>query len=140
MNIFTDVLFLFVYIMTLLYFKLPDVSDNNYLVHKFYIFVGVFGFYYVIQMIKKIKNNCRVDPYVILQQSLNMALYCVIGYSVYVDLMYMDWSQSYIQSIDISNSNKKYLMISITVIIFVTLIQLMGMLFKVEKDDCIIKI
>ncbi len=140
MNIFTDVLFLFVYIMTLLYFKLPDVSDNNYLMHKFYIFVGVFGFYYVIQMIKKIKNNCRVDPYVILQQSLNMALYCVIGYSVYVDLMYMDWSQSYIQSIDVSNSNKKYLMISITVIIFVTLIQLMGMLFKVEKDDCIIKI
>jgi hypothetical protein len=140
MNIFTDVLFLFVFIITSLYFKIPDVSDNNYLLHKFYLFVGVFGFYYVIQMIKKIKNSCKVDPYMILQQGLNMALYCVIGYSVYVDLMHMDWSQDYIKSIDISNSNKKYLMISITIIIFVTLILLTGMLFKVERDDCINKI
>ena len=140
MNIFTDALFLFVYILTLLYFKIPNISDNNFLVHKFYIFVGVFGFYYVIQMIKKIKNNCKIDPYLILQQSLNMSLYCVIGYSIYTDLIHMEWSKDYLEKTYLDDLNKRYLIIAITIIIFITLIQLVGMLFKVDRDDCIIKI
>ena len=135
MNIFTDILFLFVYIMSLLYFRIPNVTNNNYLYHKFYLFISIFGFYYVIQLIKKIKNNCKVDSNILLQQSLNMALYCVIGYSIYVDLIYMDSTKQYFGDISIVDPNKRFLVISLIIVTFVTLIQLVGMLFK-NTTDC----
>ena len=136
MNIFTDLLFLFVYIFTLLYFQLPDVTNNNYLTHKFYLFVAIFGFYYIIQLIKKIKNGCPIDPYAILLQSLNMSLFCVLGYSIYVDLLYMDWSQNYFGDIVVVNHTKRFITISLIIVTFVALIQLVGMLFKTSTNEC----
>lgn len=136
MNIFTDVLFLFVYIMALLYFRIPDVTNNNYLSHKFYLFIGIFGFYYVVQLIKKIKNGCKINPYEILQQSLSMSLYVVIGYSIYVDLLYMDWSKGKFCDINTVNPNRRFLTISLIIVVFVTLIQLTRMLFQTQLDDC----
>lgn len=135
MSIFTDLLFLFVYIFTLLYFQMPNVANNNYLIHKFYLFIAIFGFYYIIQLIKKIKNGCSVDPYIILQQSLNMALFCVLGYSLYVDLLYMDWSQGYFGDIEIVNHTKRFVTISFIIIVFVGVIQLFGLMFK-AKEVC----
>jgi len=135
MNIFTDLLFLFVYIFTLLYFQMPNVANNNYLTHKFYLFISIFGFYYIIQLIKRIRNGCSVDPYIILQQSLNMALFCVLGYSLYVDLLYMDWSQGYFGDIEVVNHTKRFVAIAFIIIVFVGIIQLFGLMFR-AKEIC----
>ena len=138
MNIFTELLFLFIYIITILYFRLPDVVDNdNYLLHKLYLFLAIFGFYYVIRTIRKIRNSCKVNPHLVLYESLQMALLCILGYSIFIDLKFMDWSQSYFVGIDIANRNKKYVVIASIIIIIVAVIELVGMLFKGEREDCI---
>lgn len=134
MNIFTDILFLFIYILTLFFLRIPNITNNNYITHKFYLFVAVFGYYYIIQLIKKIKNGCKVDPYSILYQSLNMAIYCVLGYAIFIDLLYMDWSKDYFGSIE--NQSKRFITCAFVIILFVTLIKLMITIFKTQVDDC----
>lgn len=136
MNIFTDVLFLFVYIMTLLYFRIPDVANNSYLTHKFYLFLSIFGYYYVIQMIKKVKNKCKIEPYDILKDSINMSLFCVLGYSIYVDMVHMDQTKSYFGDITTVDINKRFIVIALIMTIFVTVLQLVKMMFKVVPDEC----
>lgn len=136
MNIFTDILFLFVYLFALLYFKIPDVANNNYLIHKFFLFIAIFGYYYVIHIIKKIKYGCKIDPYQILTESLNMSLFCILGYSIYVDMMYMDSTKSYFGDITQVNLNKRFLAISIIMTGFVTLVHLVKTLFKSDGKYC----
>lgn len=136
MNIFTDVLFLFVYIVTMLYFELPNVKNKDYPIHKLYIFISIFGYYYVIQLIKKIKNKCKVDPYTILQDALMMGLYCVLGYSMYVDFLYWDQTKSMFGNIKEVSITKRYAIIGMIIVAFVTMIQLSKMLFKTLPDDC----
>ncbi len=128
MNIFTDMLFISIYLFIMIYFKLPDVSTDNYLLHKIILFVDVFCFFYAMQLIKKIKYKCKIDPYEILQQSIIYGLYVVIGYSVYTDLLRMKWSESYFDAIQ-TNMIKKYLMVISIIIVFVTIIQLIGLIF-----------
>lgn len=138
MNIFTDGLFLFLFIFTLLYFRMPDVLNNKYMVHKFFIFIGVFCFYYVIQMIKKIKSKCTIEPYNLLYKSINMALWCTLGYSIYVDLLYMDESKKYFLDINSSNldKTKRFVIIALIIVSIVVLIELFGMMFKTNIDEC----
>lgn len=136
MNIFTDVLFLFVYIMTLLYFRIPDIANNNYLTHKFYLFISIFGYYYVIQMIKKVKNKCPIEPYDLLKESINMSLFCLLGYSIYVDMMYMDQTKGYFGDITTVDINKRFVVVSLIMVLFVTVVQLIKMMFKNSPDEC----
>lgn len=137
MNIFTDALYLFAYLVALLYMQFPDVINTNYLVHKFYLFIEIFIFYYVIQMIKKIKNNCKIDANVLLYQSLNVSILCVLGYSIYVDCLYMDWTKDYFNDIDHVDSTKRIFVISFIIVSFFILIQLSATLFSYQVSaDC----
>jgi hypothetical protein len=137
MNIFTDMLFLSIYLFVMLYFQLPDVNLNdNYLMHKIILFVDAFCFYYAIQLIKKIKNKCKINPYEILQQSIMMGLYVAIGYSVFVDLLHMSWSQPYTGDIAMYGVNKKYFTIITVIVTLVTMIQMIGTLFIKSCDTC----
>jgi signal transduction histidine kinase len=89
-------------------------------------------------MIKKVKSKCTIDPYKILQKSLYMALWCVVGYSIYVDLLYMNYSKSYFGDITTTNFNinKRFVVIALIIVSFVMLIELTGVLFKTNTDEC----
>lgn len=139
MNVFTDILFLFVYLITMLYLEYPDIKNNNYPIHKLYLFIGIFGYYFIVQVIKKIKNKCSIDPYVLLQDSLMISLFCVLGYSLYVDFKYWDYTKDFIPPIDLEDQIsllKGYSMASFIVVLFVTLIQLIKILFKGTVLEC----
>jgi len=133
MNIFTDALFLLIYIFTLFCFKLINIQTDNYLKHKFYLFITVLGFTYVIQLIKKIKNGCKITSQVLLQESLKLSVTAVVGYSVFVDLSHMSWSQNYFSNIE--NHYRKYLVVALIIVSFVTLIQLVGLMFQ-SPNEC----
>lgn len=143
MNIFTDALFLFIYLFSLFYFGIPNINNDNYLKHKLIIFINIFIFNYVIQLIKKIKNNCIVDPLELLYNSLYIGLVAIIGYTIYVDVITMSWSREYIINNFDSIANdktKKYATISLLIVITVVLIRMIGLLFKSSYDSCIKKI
>ena len=138
MNIFTDILFLFLFILALFYFRLPNVLNNNYIIHKIYIFIAVFGFYYIMQMIKKVKSRCSIEPYNIVQKSFITALLCVIGYSIYTDLLINESTKDYFEDISLPelNINKRLVIITLIVVSFVMIMELGGVLFKTNSDEC----
>lgn len=137
MNIFIDAVFLFVYLMALLYLKLPDVLNTSYLTHKLFIFIETFIYFYMIQLIKKIRDKCKIDPYELLQSSVVWALCSVIGYSIYVDMLYMESTKLYFGAPDCVDPLKRYAVIALIIVFFVALIQLMQLLFQAEsKTKC----
>ncbi len=139
MNIFTDILFLFVYILTMLYLELPDIKNNDYPIHKLYLFISIFAYYFVVQIIKKIKNKCTIDPFLILQDCLIISLFCVLGYSIYVDLKYWDYTKETITAIDSTDFNsilKGYSSVALIIVSFVTVVQLVKILFKGSVNEC----
>jgi hypothetical protein len=139
MNIFTDVLFLFVYIATLLYLEIPDIKNKNYPIHKLYLFIGVFVYFYVIELVKNIKNNKKIDPYEIMLDSLWNGLICVLGYSMYVDFLYWDQTKGWFNfSINTYTPQYKiyvtYVIVSLIIVLVITTLKLGKMLFKVIQD------
>ncbi|ATZ80500.1 hypothetical protein BMW23_0448 [Bodo saltans virus] len=128
MNAFTDILFLFVLLTVLFYFKLPNINNTNYILHKFIIFVCILAFSYIIELIKAIKTGCKVDPKKILWESLNTALYGVIGYSLYVDLMYMNISCFKLDSVVNADENR-FIIASFVTSLFVLLIKAIKLIF-----------
>lgn len=142
MNIFTDSLFLFVCLFALFYFNMPNVNNDNYLTHKLMIFISVFAFSYVTRLIKKIKNGCVVNPMELMYNCLYTAVVAVVGYSIYIDLTYMDWSKTYF--VDNFNDThlygtQKYAFISLVIVVSTALIQLIGLMFNPMHDNCIKK-
>jgi hypothetical protein len=136
MSIFTDSLFMFVYIFTLLFFGIPDMHNNNYVKHKLILYINILWFYYVIQLIKKIKNKCPIDPISILKNCLVYATYAVFGYALYIDLMYMDWSKDYFSHIADNDNIKKCSIIALIVISFTTVSQLVELMFTAPQIIC----
>jgi hypothetical protein len=121
MSIIVESIFLFIYLMTLFFFKFPDITNNNYLFHKLIIFITTFIFKFAIELYKKIKENTKVDPMEILNNSVEYSLFNILGYSIYIDLMYMKIPYENIY-INIDSDNQRYFVSSLITSLFVFLI------------------
>lgn len=136
MNVFTEQLFIFIFLFALIYFKMPDISDDNYIYHKFMLFVSSFAFYFVIQVISKIRNNCKTDTSEMLRKSMEVAVSTIIGYSVFVDLTIMQSTRDFMTSIIQQSDYNKYLMACIITILFITIIRAIQLLFNNKAYQC----
>jgi hypothetical protein len=136
MNFFTDVLFLFVYILIMLSLKMPDVINTDYIIHKLQIFIEIFMFYYVVKLMSRVYNDCKILPWTIMQQSFTMGLYCVIGYSIYVDLLHMDKTCSLFGDITQVDPMKRHVIISFIMILFVIIVQAISVIFGSSNNKC----
>ena len=134
MNIFTDTLFLFAFILTLLYFNLPDISDDLKILHKLYLFLSISSFYFLIQLIKKIRNKCEIDVMIIFQKSIYVGLICILGYSTYIDFTIMKNLQPYFVFPD--DKIKTMFVVALTIVGFYLIIELVFLMFMTEKNIC----
>lgn len=134
MNIFTDALFLYIFLFVVLYYKVINVESDNYIKHKLLLFFTVTGFAYLIQLIKKIKSRCIVSPKALAFESIKMGTLAILGYSIYTDFVHMQWSSDYMASFD--DINKRYLAIAFIMIAFIVIFQLAEMMFYVPTDEC----
>lgn len=107
-----EFLVLFIFLFALFYFKFPDITNNNYLFHKLIIFIAAFVFKFVIELYKKMKDNEKIDPMETMKESALFSLYNILGYSIYIDLMYMNIPYENIY-IDITSDNQRYLISSL---------------------------
>ena len=135
MRIILDAVFLFCFIMIMFYFELPNIFSDNYIKHKLILFGAVFGFYYLISLIRKVgKQNCTIDPYIMIKHSLKIALLTIIGYSIFIDFSIMEWSKDYFI---FDNPYKKYAIVSVIIVVLITIIQTIETLFyDQEQDEC----
>ena len=111
MSVTIESLVLLIFLFVLFYFKFPDITNNNYLFHKLIIFVSTFVLKFVIELSKKIKENEKIDAMETLKESAHFSLYNIIGYSIYLDLIYMNIPYENLY-IDINSDNQRYIISS----------------------------
>lgn len=134
MNIFTDLLFLFLFLYSVLFFKIPDIENDNYINHKFILFIAIFVFAFTTQIIAKLRNNCKIDHIDTTSKSFQIAIASIIGYSLYIDLNVMEWSKDYLSSV-INSKYSLYLVVSIIMIMFIATIKIIQLLFINETNN-----
>jgi hypothetical protein len=88
MNIFLNIFFIFLFMYTLIIFRLPNIYDSRFVLHKFVIFTSVFCFQFILLLLSKIGNKCKIDIIEIFKNSFMTAIYGILGYSIYNDMIF----------------------------------------------------
>lgn len=133
MNITTNLLFTFCFILLVLFCKIINIDDKNYILHKLIIFVLLFIYQYVILLISKFKDNCQMIYKEIFKQSMETAIVGIIGYSIYNDLVYMEISGVS----DIADDKLKYIYIAIIITLLLMFVNSIELLLGFTPYKCI---
>ena len=88
MNTFINIFFIFIFIFAILFFKLPNIDNRNRLLNKLILFSLLFIYQFMLLIISKVKNKCKIDFLEVFIYSIETATLGVIGYSIYNDLEY----------------------------------------------------
>ena len=136
MRILLDALFIFIFVVILFYFKLPNIESENYIKHKLLLFSFTLVFYYILSIVRKFGNKkCTIDHYGIIKNSIKIALATIVGYSLYYDFSSMEWSKEYFT---FDNEYKKMGMIGLLIIGLITILQCVEAIFyNPEDSECI---
>jgi hypothetical protein len=136
MNTFIDILFTFIFLFTMFFFEIPDLNNDNYLNHKLIIFVSLFMFNYLSKLLKKMRNHCKIIQQELIDDSLYLSLFGVLGYSLFVDLKIMTWSKNLITSM-YSSVFSLNIIVAITITLMVTIVKVFRLVFYNTPDTCI---
>jgi len=131
-----DILFIFIFMYLMFCLQIPDIENDNDMLNKFIIFISLFCFYYALQIIKKIKGNCKINLNDITKNSLIVALTGSLGYSFYTDLVEMNFSKDYIKYFKDTSKYVLYLVIVICIILLITIIKIIELLLTSNQDPC----
>jgi magnesium-transporting ATPase (P-type) len=118
------------------FFEVPSINSDNYILHKGTIFVTLFMFNYVVNIIKKMRNGCQIIQKDILSNSATMAVAGLLGYTLFVDFKVMEWSRDAISS-SYDSLFMLYLIVTIIMTLFISLIKIIQLLFNSGNDQCI---
>lgn len=133
MNTLTNIFFVFIFMFLILFYKIFDINDKNYLLHKVIIFVALFCYQYVVLLMSKFKNGCKIDYNEILKQSVETATVGIIGYSIYNDLQYAD-----IPGVsEVADDKIKYIYIAVIITLTLTFVNSIKLLFGYTPYECI---
>jgi len=110
---------------------------DSYIKNKIYLFVGVFCFHFSILMIEQLSKKCAIDITQILKAAVARALYVVLGYSIYTDLMNMEDTRKYI----ISHTTEKTIGVfaCVCIILFLAVVKSIELMFNSNDKLCISK-
>ena len=98
MNILINFIIISLFILLILYIKLPLLTDDNVILNKFILFIGIFALEIIILSFDKISRDCSTTNIVkdcgcskkiidIIKEAVKVALLSVIGYSIYIDIV-----------------------------------------------------
>ena len=135
MNIFTDLIFIYVYIATLIFLGFINFDTDNYLLQKLYLFVAVVIFTSLMETLKTFKTNCKKTGKNIFNESLKIGTVSVMGLMIYTDLLHMDWSQETFENINSSNFNRS-LIIPLITVLAIMIVKLTAVMFNYDEDEC----
>lgn len=133
MNIFLNILFLFLFVFTLIIFHLPNIKDGRFLTHKFILFVSVFCFQFVLLILSKIANKCKIDIIEIFNDSLMTSVFAILGYSIYNDLIYSNKIMNNPQC----GNHGNYLLATVLIISFIAIWKVIRLSINRDYQRCI---
>jgi len=125
MNTLSNLLIMLIFIYVSLVVGVPGTNTDNILRQKFFLFAGITIFQFLLHVVTQIKKNPekRVKVNDMISDSIQVASAAVIGFSVYVDLVTMEWSKIIIEPY-LGTRSKNSLVISLTVISFISLLKI----------------
>ncbi|QKF94015.1 hypothetical protein QKU48_gp0557 [Fadolivirus algeromassiliense] len=134
MNTFINIFFVFIFIFLILFFKVPNINDNNYILHKVILFGLLFVYQFMLLVMSKVKNKCKIDFLEVFRYSVETAAIAVIGYSIYTDLQYYKVNDD---PLFITDTNMQYLYITIIISVLLTFVNTIKLMFGYRPYDCI---
>ena len=135
MSIFTDLIFIYVYIATLIFLGFINFDTDNYLSQKLYLFIAVLIFTSLMETLKTFKTNCKKTGKNIFNASLKTGILAVMGLMIYTDLLHMNWSQEIFENINSSTFNRS-LIIPLITVSTIMIVKLIYVMFDSDEDKC----
>ena len=134
MNLITDIIYIYVYLVILVFLRFIDLDYDNYLLQKFYIFISIFVFTSLLEVIKKVKNECPSRENYIISNAFSSAVIAVLGFTIYVDLVHMSLTRYSFEYINLSNFYKT-LFVPLIIVLTMMTFRLIYLLFD-YKSEC----
>ena len=119
MNVFIDIVFLFVYIYILIYFLL-DLEKTDVITQKIILFLGIFFFASLLSIIKFIRDQKIVDMNYSINSGLYIGLFAFIGHTILFDLNYMPKTRSSVENIKQNVPGGLDMLLALTIILSIT--------------------
>ena len=133
MNTLLELCFLFLYIYSLLLFKIINIEDQNLFRHRFVLFLLIYPFTFIIYLIDRLVRGCTTDIYTLSLRSIQTALICIIGYSIYFDFNIIELAKN--KKDIFAPAISSYLGITITISLLVGVFKIIGLLLY-NSDQC----
>jgi hypothetical protein len=117
--------------------KFPNINNNdNFLIHKVYIFLALFIYQFLLDIIASVRKGFKVQINKVLDRSIHTGLYAVLGYSIYVDLRYMSFTKDLVSNM-VNNNNKElnYLYLTLMITVTIALMKFIKIMFDVRIDS-----
>ena len=133
MNAFTKISILYVFIMILLFAKFINITDEEYIKHKIMIFIVITIGSMSIDLISKVANGCPINLRNIFADSIRDSLYCILGYSIYLDLITMKGTRDLLGWTAFSKFG--LIMVGLIIISFLVITRMIELLY-VENITC----
>lgn len=98
MNIFTDIVFIFVFVFVILHYGIVDVRKTNVVWQKLYMFVAVTLFASLLYAMKSIRRQQTIRPWDIINDGVFVGLLAFIGHTLLFDMLYTPDTQQWVTS------------------------------------------
>jgi len=135
MNTFINIFFIFIFIFAILFFKLPNIDNRNRLLNKLILFSMLFIYQFMLLIISKVKNKCKIDFLEVFIYSIETATLGVIGYSIYNDLEYS--KIGYEESLYMTDNKIQYVYIALIIALLLIFVNTIKLLFGYRPYECI---
>ena len=132
MNVIINIFFIFIFTFWILFFRIPDIDNRNYLFHKLVIFALLFVYQFSLLVLSKIKNKCKIDLLDVCGYSFETAIVAIIGYSIYTDLQYYD-----LDFMCFSDQDLNYIYVTIIITLLLTFVNTVKLLLGFKPYECI---
>ena len=99
MNILFNIILIYFFLFVAFVVGVPGTNKYNIIQNKLILFIGIFLLQFILLIINKISNNCKVQFKKLAHHSLYNSLISVIAYSIYIDLITMNTTKDYMSNI-----------------------------------------
>lgn len=143
MHIIIRLIILFIFVFVLLMLNIPQISENNFIMMKLYIFVGIFIFEFIVTVLISYFKRQLFDVGKIAKNSLLSALVATVAYSIYNDITWYNAEQSSSGQFVKGTRSVQNLTISVIITAFMAINYFLDSVFANESpqiNDCLNKI
>jgi hypothetical protein len=136
MNVITNSVFIFIFVFVSLVIGIPGTEDNNIIKNKIFLFGGLFIFQMMLKFVYKIRYRCTdTNLKFIVNDSLLIGTYGIIGYSLFIDMLNMENTRNIILPYT-KNLNSHALLISTIISVFIMMCIIISYVITGKHDTC----